>query len=286
MTKQAERLTKTILYHNDADGFASATVARMAIKDGKAYSELIPVQYGESIPDDFEGKEVFILDFSYPREVLLDIERRAYSLLVLDHHKTAQKELAGLDFCRFDLSKSGAVMTWEHFFPGKALPEFLRYIQDRDLWQWKLPNSREINAAIRSHPFDFEQWEAWINAESLNELLIEGKAICRDQDLYIAGKVEKEPVWLEIAGHRVPVLNNTYLVSEVTQALYEKHNAPFAITYFDMPGKRVFSLRSPAGGVDVGEVARKYGGGGHPNAAGFTMGLSNVFAFPAPLPEA
>ena len=46
---------------------------------------------------------------------------------------------------------------------------------------------------------------------------------------------------------------------------------PFAACYWDTPAGRVFSLRSTDDGVVVSAVAKKYGGGGHRNAAGFRV---------------
>jgi nanoRNase/pAp phosphatase (c-di-AMP/oligoRNAs hydrolase) len=52
----------------------------------------------------------------------------------------------------------------------------------------------------------------------------------------------------------------------------------FAATYYDTDKSRVFSLRSSKGGVDVGEVAKLFGGGGHKHAAGFSVPRFNYLA--------
>ena len=54
---------------------------------------------------------------------------------------------------------------------------------------------------------------------------------------------------------------------------------PFAVCYWDTLQGRVFSLRSTDDGMDVSEIAKQYGGGGHRNAAGFTVSLDRAREF-------
>ena len=54
---------------------------------------------------------------------------------------------------------------------------------------------------------------------------------------------------------------------------------PFAACYWDTPEGRVFSLRSNDEGIDVSEVAKQYGGGGHRNASGFRVSFAQAQAF-------
>jgi len=50
---------------------------------------------------------------------------------------------------------------------------------------------------------------------------------------------------------------------------------PFGTYYIDRhDGKRQWSLRSRDGGVDVSEIAKAHGGGGHKQAAGFEESLN------------
>lgn len=48
-------------------------------------------------------------------------------------------------------------------------------------------------------------------------------------------------------------------------------DAPFAACYWDTPKGRDYSLRSRGDGADVSEIASLYGGGGHRDAAGFSV---------------
>jgi nanoRNase/pAp phosphatase (c-di-AMP/oligoRNAs hydrolase) len=53
---------------------------------------------------------------------------------------------------------------------------------------------------------------------------------------------------------------------------------PFAGTYYDTALHRVFSLRSRESGIDVSEIAVRFGGGGHKHAAGFKVDRSHALA--------
>ena len=71
------------------------------------------MDYGDPVPD-VTGRDVLILDFSFKRDVMLDLACKAASILCLDHHRTAEAELAGLLFCKFDMNKSGGRLTYEY----------------------------------------------------------------------------------------------------------------------------------------------------------------------------
>jgi len=253
-----------ILYHNDMDGWAAAQIAKRALNN----AEIIPVQYGEKPPEIGVEHDVYILDFSYPREILLGLAEKSKSLVVLDHHKTAQKELEGLDFAKFDIEKCGAVMTWDYFFSSLEYPPILKYIQDRDLWLWKQFQSREINAALRSYPIE-EPWPFLdYDASQVAEMAVEGAAILREQARHVKAKIS-QAFEEELAGYKILAVNETYLISEVAGELAK--GRPFGVCFFETGDRKVFSLRSDENGVDVSEIAKKFGGGGHKHAAGFSV---------------
>lgn len=256
------------IYHkNCADGFGAAWVVNQKYQNTDRI-EFIPAHYGDN-PPDVKGQDVIIVDFSYPYEILEQMEMDAKSILVIDHHKTAKQHLENMNYAIFDMNKCGAILTWQHFFRDKAPPLLLLYIQDGDLWNWELPQSREVSAALRSYPFDFEVWDEFMEDNGVQSLMVEGKAILRYQQQQVDAALSHDYELVEIGGYQVPCLNSTHLISEIGNELCKEH--PFAACYFDTVDKRVFSLRSINEGMDVSEIAKQYGGGGHRNAAGFTV---------------
>lgn len=261
------------IYHgNCADGFGAAWAVREQFPDAVFH----PAQYGDE-PPDCVGKRVYIVDFSYPREILEKIASEAYHVFVLDHHKTAAEHVQPLLDTKiiggvFDLSKSGAVLAWEFFnLPTTPTPKILQYIQDRDLWKFELPYSKEVNAVISSHPQDFKVWDELVNILEYNfsTVLTEGFALKRQRDNYVEQLVKLRTT-LTLEQRAVPAVNAPPMfASEVGNRLCELYpDAPYSVTYCDLPDGKKYSLRS-IGDFDVSEVAKRFGGGGHKNAAGF-----------------
>lgn len=263
-------MKRYVLFHaNCYDGFGAAFAAAGWAASGDTPPEMIPVAYGQPLPQIQDGSEVAILDFSYPRAVLVALAARCASLIVLDHHETAQADLAGLPFARFDMNKSGAILAWEFFHPGKAAPLLLQYVQDRDLWRFYLPKSREVAAALRSYPMDLG---VWMGLGAKVELLqAEGVTLLRAQMERVLVMAD-EAVLVNIGGFVVPCANATVDFSEVGDELCRRHpDKPFAAYYMDQAnGMRRYGLRS-RGDFNVADVAKAYGGGGHKGAAGFVM---------------
>jgi oligoribonuclease NrnB/cAMP/cGMP phosphodiesterase (DHH superfamily) len=228
---------------------------------------------------------VFILDFSFPRAILEDLVSQQHEVLVIDHHKSAMAALEGFPHAIFDMTKSGAVLSWEYFHPDKPVPLLLKYIQDRDLWIWQLGYSKEISAGLASHPFDFNLWnefakeppeEVIFSQYKMSCLLTDGTALLRQQDKTVK-TLSSKPIWVSIPAiegvgfYDIPAVNATVFISEVAHQLCKDYpDKPFAACYFYKDGREIWSLRS-IGDFDVSLIAKEFGGGGHRNAAGFSL---------------
>ncbi|MDF0643030.1 MAG: DHHA1 domain-containing protein [Nitrospira sp.] len=275
-TPRASFVPTIVLYHAEcADGFGAAWALWREFPSAR----YLPVKHGNPPPDGLTGQRVVIVDFSYGRNQLETVADTTDSLLVLDHHVTAEKALEGLPYAYFDLKKSGAVLAWEWASPN-PVPWLLEYIQDKDLWTWTLPGSREINAAIASHPFDFETW----NRFSRKDLEHEGRAILRYEG-EIVGKLSAQAVMVEFLGETVPSVHSAVLTSQIGERLSADH--AFCLIWHDRDGRRYYSMRSREDGTDVGSIAASFGGGGHTHAAGFSVPLGADGSLPdnSPLPR-
>lgn len=273
-----------VLYHAGCwDGLVSAWLVKTFYDPG---AECVSVNYGTPIPFDIycQRFDIVIVDFSYPRIDLDFLKSKVNSLTVLDHHKTAQAELSDCDYATFDMNKSGAVLTLDwvkanrmfEINPTMPMPFTLAevetlclYIQDRDLWQFKLHDSREVIAYIRSFPISFESIPVILKAFRNSMALIEtGYAILRTENQIIDSIVQRTE--RDIDG--VPTVNTPILNSEVGQLLCRLYpKSPYSVTWFvRKDGKTEYSLRS-IGDFDCSAHAKKYGGGGHKNAAGYVI---------------
>lgn len=257
---------RTVIYHADCvDGFTAAWVCHMEWPD----AEFVAARYGDA-PPRVAGRDVVIVDFSYPREILIEMQEAASSLRVLDHHKTAAEALAGLDFAVFDMTRSGAGLAWDTFCAPAARPALVNYVEDRDLWRWALPESKAVSAYIALRDRTFRCWSALATElESIDTVIERGHVALQVVDQYVDSRAMRHRVAM-IGGYWVPCINTTFAVSELVGELSE--GFPFAAGWFERTdGKLVYSLRSRGDGIDVSEIAKQYGGGGHRNAAGFTV---------------
>jgi hypothetical protein len=247
-----------IYHHACTDGFAAAWAVRRFFS---GQVEFFPGIYGEP-PPDVAGRNLILVDFSYKRDVMLSLIEQAGAVLIIDHHQTAESDLRDLpEMARtvFDMNKSGAMLTWEHFFPGEMPPLLIDHVQDRDLWRFRLPLTREIMAAVFSYPFEFGAWDELMLRPTL-ELEQEGRAILRKHQADVAALVENATRWANFGNVPIPVANVPWMFASDVGGELAKGN-PFAATYYDDEDGRRWSLRSERTGADVATIAEVLGGG-------------------------
>lgn len=251
-----------------ADGFGAAYAVWKALGDDVEY---IPASYGQE-PPDVTGKFVIMVDFSYKRPVLLEMAAQADNILIIDHHDSAEKELVDLpDNVRtvFDMSKSGAVLAWEFFHSSWTVPYLLLLVQDRDLWQWKLPETKEVSAALFASEWTFEAWDGYVTR--WDALRDGGAMLVQKQEKDVQAICDANEHWVDVCGYVVPAVNCLWMhASDVGHEMCNRHpeGAPFSVSWFFNGDKVKVSLRSN-GKINCGDIASQYGGGGHPTAAGF-----------------
>ncbi|EJM94710.1 DHHA1 domain-containing protein [Pseudomonas sp. GM67] len=287
--KNQATATLCIYHANCADGFGAAWVVRKAQGPDVEFHS---AHYGDPAPD-VTGKNVIIVDFSYKYDVLVELADKAASVLVIDHHKTAiadladvppaelhfeaqQKNSTGKLHALFDMNRSGAGLTWDFFFPVQPRPPLINHIEDRDLWLFKLEGTREIMADLFSYPQDFATWDR-LFADEINWIRLDGVAINRQHQKTVADLVRTTKRCMLIGGHDVPVANLPFMFASDAGAVMAEGEL-FSGSYFDTPDGRSFSLRSTDAGMDVSEIAKQYGGGGHRNAAGFKVSFDHSLA--------
>lgn len=277
-------MTNLVIYHaNCADGFAAAWAAWTKL--GNTDTEYWPMSYGQQpgpVEEIVKFKRIHIVDFSFPRDQLVWLCDNVEQVILLDHHKTAQADLADWPdkpenlHIVFDMERSGAQLSWDYFRPYDQTPELIKYVQDRDLWHKKLPHSEEISAFISTLPHNFDAWTSasYLIRNRFNEALHIGQSVLRRHQQIVADVVKlARPMKFHHAGETVSGLaaNCTgHFASDVGHELC-KISGTFGATYYSgNDGSVKWSLRSQ-GDFDVSAIAKLFGGGGHKNAAGFSL---------------
>ena len=256
-----------VIYHaNCTDGFGAAYAAWKLLGDRAAY---YAAKYGEE-PPDVHGKNVVVVDFSYDNATTKRLMKEAKNFLVIDHHKTAMVELHDVTCTHFDMNHSGAMLAWKFFHPGKDAPRMIKFIEDRDLWKWEIPYSKEFSAAFDMVKFDFEEFDKYLDDSEVDNAQERGAYILAYSKTVIS-KISKHASPRKIDGKNVLVVNSPHWMSEIGNALSPKCDYAL-IWYYDHETRRVkVSLRAHHDDADVSEVAKRYGGGGHRKAAGFAL---------------
>lgn len=268
-----------ILYHaNCPDGFSAAWAAW---KKFGAKAEYYPVAPNELPPAPPKKREVYLLDNCYLTPALLKLRMLNEKVVVVDHHETNAAHARHATESVFDVKHSGAVLAWQYFHPKKKVPTLLKYIEDGDLWRFRLPKAKLLLSYVYSHEFSFKKWDELARGMELarerKRYLVLGKAIA-EYDRVLVEEVARKAELVQFGKYKALAANSgsKRFHSEVGHALLGAR-PPLAIVWRIERGVLHVSLRSD-GTVHAGRLAGQFpGGGGHPKAAGFSMPLEKGF---------
>lgn len=287
-----------VFYHaNCYDGFGSYWAAKQYDKDVIG----IPAQYGK--PIDFSqysfnfNDSVFFLDFSIPKDQYIELSKTT-DVYILDHHESAALDFLGdmphlalfkktgniiltasflggkgHGYVFFDMSRSGAGITWDYFNGAYRRPQMINLIEDRDLWKFKFKETEAFHAYLLSLPMDLEAWNE-LNQQFSNapDMIIEKGQLLLKMSSSIVDNICKEAHKVTFLGHEILTVNTSSHWSEVGNKLLDMGSSPFALCYTVKNNFIMGSLRSrQSDGFDVSLIAKQLGGGGHKTASGFRM---------------
>ena len=259
-----------VIYHAACtDGFGAAYSAWKCLGNRAEYHAC---KHGTP-PPDVKGKIVAILDFSYGNAVTKQMIADSENLIIIDHHKSAMIELHDISNARFDMNHSGARLAWDFFHPGKEPPKFINYIEDRDLWKWELPYSKEFSASFDMIPFQFEEFEKFEDDSVFDDAVERGSYVLAYSKTVVK-KVCEKASRRKLGDLDVLVVNASHWMSEIGARLSPDCDVA-VIWYYDHEDRmNKVSLRAFHEHVDVSEIAKRWGGGGHKKAAGFALPAS------------
>ena len=303
-----------VLYHKSCtDGYISALNFYAYYKENEQLQDVVfmPVQYGEGLPDEelLEGNTVYVLDFSFGKEDTVKLLDIAGSVCMLDHHKKAVDTLftgerfiegsviehddyAGVYLLHtkkaslmVDNKESGATLAYNEV--GKLIKndtarkrlEYLSiHTKDRDLWVFSLKDTLSVYEYINSFNHNLETgYVELICSEEItfhdNLSKCQVRVDMRDE---LASKYAKKHNMIDFMGYKIPMVNVSSDFSSIVGDVLGRDN-PFALMYSVGFDKIYISLRSNVQtGVDVNKIASLFGGGGHVNAAGFTLPVEEL----------
>lgn len=304
-----------VLHHADSDGrfgahaawkgFLKTFVRKEQIEKNVRFIE---VQYGQVFPIPFKEltkqDAIYIVDFSYAREILDQVYELVNYLIVLDHHETAEKQLAGAPYAIFDKTKSGALIAWEFFHPTVPAPKVCKLVNDYDLWKKEYePETSAFEAWIQFEKpgQDWSHWNklTW-DPEYLSQVIMKGSVLhaqncgvvesfIKNTGNYVIGfKAFNAENIDRVDGYTYAVYNgNTILRNEIAEALYTKYDLDLTIQWRVRGNEFLFSVRAtrPEKKKASDFCAEFPKGGGNPKAGGFALPLDEGFALVKELME-
>jgi hypothetical protein len=264
------------LYHDDADGRCSAAIVRKALGPEVI---LVAMDYEFAVPwSEIEAADkILIVDFSFPLDQMQRMMSQA-EVIWIDHHKTSLEALESLSDMPGlrSLEEAGCVLTWRYFFPDQTVPDAVRYVGDRDVWRFAYEHTAAFGEGLfqeASHPSNDALWKPLLeNDQALVLKLIErGEILYRARMNQIRRLVKREGFEVKFEGHRTLAINSHGsgdLGHHMCQEGYE-----VAYCYIDRyhNGKLLTKVALFSETIDVAELASRFGGGGHPGAAGFSF---------------
>lgn len=265
-----------IFHHNDLDGRCAGAIAFQHYPA----AECIEINYNQPFPMESikDGEIVCILDYSVEPEEILKLLTKGCNVTWIDHHKTALEKyhhfprpIAGYR----NTERSSAWLAWEYFNPKIDVPLVVRLVDDWDMWTHETnPNGRRTRDFVEGMKMQrggksprTALWAELLDSDDFTERKARDGAVA---SLY--SEVQNEE-YLQAFGHPIQFEgHNCYACNRgmTNSKLFDSiANVPYEIFIpFVWDGKKwTVSLYSKT--VDVSEIAKKHGGGGHKGAAGF-----------------
>jgi len=270
-----------IFHHNDLDGKVSAAVV-LFLKGGggKVYANMdlkeidcVAMNYTNSInlKDIQEGEEVWILDYSIPPNEMRELLKITNRVFWIDHHKTAIEKYkdAGIEVLGLrKVDKAGCELTWEYCFKNSNYPDLVKYVGDRDVWRWQYGKTTKFFCCgLLQYSDNVYLLSQMINLDPSVALKLINNGKIVDLWLQKRNKAYLEAYGFigEFEGHTAIVCNHALVGSEFFDSCQEYK----LLILFVFTGQRFAVSLYSRDGLDVSELAKKYGGGGHHSAAGF-----------------
>ena len=263
-----------VIYHDDMDGFTGAWAAWKKLKNKAEYMELGYDTKNYDFLFQLEDKEIYMIDYCLKTQEMLRLAEKN-KVILIDHHLSSKETADLLPESVFDDKRSGASLSWEYFHGKKKMPLLVLYVEGYDIWKFKLSNARELTTVLNLYSFNFKVWDKlakmFQDKNKIKELIKKGGAIV-DYQKSLIGELSNKGQEVVFEGCDAVAVNSPVLSSEIGNHIYTQ-TGKIGIVW-SYKGKNApkihVSLRGD-GKINLSELAKKYGGGGHKASAGFAV---------------
>jgi uncharacterized protein len=281
-TLEVQSLRIICFYHSsDLDGQCSGAI----LKHRYPQAELYPINYGNPFPwNEIEAADtVFMIDFSLLPEDMVRLSRLC-DLTWIDHHKMVIEAVDKIGVAIKGLRRvddAACELTWEFLFPDVPMPRFIRLLGRYDVWDQSDPK-RWVEEIL---PFQYgmrvrdtdpkennEWWQVILSGPKrldISDVLSQGRAIqgyLKENNRRYMRSYSYETTF---DGYCALVVNAGGTSSLLFESAYDPARHDLMVAYCCIRGER-WGVSLYSDKVDVAEIAKKYGGAGHPGASGFS----------------
>jgi len=268
---------KCFYHKSDLDGHCSGAIVKYFFPE----CEMTGVDYKSVLDLDEIGRDetVYVLDFSFDRETMDKLNQKA-ELIWMDHHKSSIDDCAGLFIEGLRrIGSAGCELTWEYLCVSgqvfRTMPQAVHYIGRHDVLDHSDPNVLLFQYGMRSLEYTHPGSEIWkevlerFNPKRVDDLIKIGRITLsyqENQNKLIAGAMAYEAIF---HGYRAIVMNLPFANSQVFKSVYDPDKHDIMVLFGIKNGEVKYTLFCDKPDIDVSEIAKQYGGGGHRGAAGF-----------------
>lgn len=281
-------------YHNDSDGKCAAFWVALNVGIHDKYNDMPVFQeidYRTKFPMETirKDEQVYIVDYSISPDEMRELLNITKDVTWIDHHKTAiekykefEHEIRGI---RYD-GVSGCMLTYCYIHHMTArgegeikpfdismtedAPMFTKLIDDWDVWKFNYgDDTRYFQIAFNAYDFSpfADTWDMFLDNDGEQTLIEQGKIMIQYRDNW-AKNYMKLGFETEFEGYKCFAVNLGCCNSDYFKSLPEGKYEILIPFVFD---GNVYTVSLYSTTVDVSEIAKKYGGGGHKGASGFQI---------------
>ena len=272
-----------LIYDRDTDGFVSYLLLKRFQPHAigvinKGGSRSVGKQYLDSIEAN-KPDIIFTLDMATVEQEFIDA--CSCPVVVIDHHVSAADAVKVATDHLYDNSHSGATLAWVYFHKDKKMPQLLRYIEDRDLWRFSIPDTTTVCASVDLYDYSFKNWDKLARELEEPEMrerhILQGRIVAKYEKKVSEMLVDHNAQLVDFEGYQIYCVNAPHVFASLIGSILCNKKPPIGIIWSENHDGIAVSLRSD-GSVDVSKIAEKYGGGGHKSSSGFS--IKKDFEFP------
>jgi nanoRNase/pAp phosphatase (c-di-AMP/oligoRNAs hydrolase) len=266
-------------YHSaDFDGIASAAIVHMKYPDCRLYG----INYGDEIPWHLiEGEEVIICDFSFEpiQEMMFEAKHIAKSLVWIDHHKTSIEEIEEMEGFKVEgirlVGVAACELTWQYYM-DKPVPFGLKLLASWDVHDMEysdhiVPFQYGARGIDELYDPTHKIWNILFNdMEWVYKTIRKGHTILQFVEAEHAKVMQLYSFEHDFLNYRAIMVNRGSMNSKAFESVYNPAKHDIMLAFSRIPsGEWSVSIYTDKDDIDVGEIAKQQGGGGHKQAAGF-----------------